>query len=168
MFQLTRNLLITISLLFLGFTSFSTGDKIKIKKYKYGVLLGIEKGKYNFLELGGEFQYKKVKLKDPITLATRFLISYEIKENIVNYTTGIWYRKGRTNLTYGLDLHLISNFDTYKLGFAPDIGYKLLGFHLHAGYKIMSNKSFEEHNTFYVGVRYFLSQKRKTSIKKQK
>ncbi len=141
-------------------------SQLKIKRYKYGVLLGIERGKYTFISLGGEFQYKKLKLNNAPTLSGLFLASYEFKNNLIDYTLGSWYKRGRTNLSYGINAHMISDFNHYKFGVSPSIGYKLLGFHVLTGYKFTTQTYKIPHNNFYISIRYFLSQSRKTKIKK--
>ncbi len=139
----------------------------KVTREKYGILLGMERGTYSFIELGGEYQHKKLKLKNAPTVSFNGLFKYNLKYNIAQYQVGSWYRRGRANLTYGLNLNYVTDFNENKFGVTPAIGYKLLGFHLQTGYKFLSKANFTEYNTMYVSIRYYLSQKRKTKFTKE-
>lgn len=136
----------------------------KVVRHKYGVLIGLERGKYSFVELGGEFQYKKLKFKNAPTISLNGLAQYNFTHNVLTYQLGSWYRIGRANLTYGGNFHYLTNFDHHKFGFSPSVGYKLIGFHVQTGYKFTTKAEFEEHNNFFISIRYFISQNRKTKI----
>ena len=150
-----------------SFATNYSGSKLKIKRHKYGVLAGLERGQYSFLELGVEYQDKKLKIANAPTYSINGLMTYHFKHHVLGYQMGGWYRIGRANLTYGANLHFLTSFTENKVGVSPAIGYKLIGFHFQTGYKFFtkSNPDFE-HNTFFVSLRYFISQKRKLEVKK--
>jgi hypothetical protein len=130
---------------------------IKAKATLTGPYIGLQRGKFGFIELGMERQWKQFKLVHPIINAAHFGISYNYKNNIMGYDLGYWRKKGRLNFTYGLNLCLRTNFDNSRFGFTPTIGYKVWQIHLQTGYHflIQSNPNFEN-NTFFLSARFVL------------
>lgn len=142
--------------------------QFKISTRKFGALLGIQRGKYTFFEMGVEKQWKTVKLIHPPTIAVKANLEYNFKYNLLGYKMGVWSKTGRVALTYGINLAYMTDFEQSKIGGGPAIGFKLLGFHLENGYNLfIGPESFTTHNTFYMSLRYFFINKRKIEINKK-
>lgn len=136
-----------------------------IKVRKSGPYFGIQRGKYTILELGGEMQWKQVKLKSPVTHAVHTGFNYNFKYNVLGYDLGYWVKPSRLGLTYGGNLVLRTDFDENRLGFAPVLGYKLFGFHLQTGYHFLSRSyTFTETNGFFVSLRFVLINNRDVDV----
>lgn len=143
--------------------------KLKIETKKFGALVGMQKGKYTMFELGVEKQWKTVKVFHPPTISANALMHYNFKNNVMGYKVGFWQKHGRIALSYGLELAYVTNFDQYRFGGGPQIGLKLLGFHIVNGYNFMTDANgFDEYNPLYLSIRYFFCNKRKYSIEKKK
>ncbi len=121
---------------------------------KTGPYFGLQRGKYTVVELGAERQWKKVRLKMPVTHAAHAGFNYNFKYNMLGYDMGYWYRPHRIGLTYGGNLFLRTNFDDTRIGFAPVIGYKIWLVHFQTGYHFMGRlpENFET-NRFFVSLR---------------
>jgi hypothetical protein len=146
-----------------------TNLKIRIKKY--GAILGFQRGQYGLIQFGGEVKWKKVKLKNPRVWTAHGLVSYNISNNIMGYHFGTYTRKGRLALTYGGALLFYTDFNQEKFGFTPQIGYRIMFFHVKTGYNFIINRNvgdFNQINTFYFGVHMFLSQEMKMKFKRSK
>lgn len=143
--------------------------QFKIKTRKFGALLGVQRGKYTMFELGAEKQWKKVKLTHPPTIAVNGLLHYNIKNNVLGYKAGVWSKTGRIALSWGVELAYVTDFDQHRFGGGPQIGFKLLGFHLVNGYNFMTKaEGFDTFNPIYISLRYFFINKRKFSVEKSK
>lgn len=159
---------ILIKILLLLFVSQSANaqlfdsDKKKkplLKVRKAGPFIGVQQSRYFALEIGAEMQFKKIKLIKPPTHAINmgFDYNFRIKQPILSYNIGYWFKQGRINLTYGVNATFKSDFESNKLGGGPVIGFKLLGFHLQTGYNFIPNASvFENVNQLYISLRYVL------------
>ena len=136
---------------------------------KSGPYLGIQRGKYTILELGGEMQWKQVKLKSPLTHAVHTGFNYNFKYNVLGYDLGYWVKPSRLGLTYGGNLVLRTDFNENRVGLAPVLGYKLFGFHLQTGYHFLSRAaSFTETNGFFVSLRFVLINNRDVDVDRKK
>ena len=136
---------------------------VKISVRKSGPYFGLQQGAYTFAEIGGEMQYKRVKLKQPTTYAVNAGGLYNITNNVFGINAGGWQKSGRFDFTYGVNFAYRTDFKQSSVGFGPVVGYKVFGFHFLAGYDFMSNrKSFAETNTLYVAARFLLVTDRKT------
>lgn len=141
----------------------------KITFKKSGPYIGVQRGLYTILEIGGEYQYKKIKLVKPPTHAAHMGFNYNFKYNVLGYDAGYWFKTGRLNLTYGGNLVFRTDFTHNRLGFAPVIGFKFMQFHLQTGYTFLTKSpNFTETNTFFVALRFVLINNRDLDIKKRK
>jgi hypothetical protein len=138
-----------------------------VTKNSVGFIGGIERGKYTFLELGIERHWKKFKLRKAPTIAINANLEYNFTYNVLGYNAAAWVKVGRVNLTYGCNLNYITDFDRTRLGLGPQIGFRLLGFHLVNGYNFffMGDSSVKANNTFYLGVRYYFPLDAKTRMR---
>lgn len=159
--------------------SYHSNDKIsplsinvpdfKVATRSYVMLLGIQRGKYTFLELGAEKHWKKVKLVHPRTYALGATMEYNFGNNVLGYKVSGWTKVGRVNLTYGFNLCYLTNFDGDRFGLGPAIGFRLLGFHLINGYNFTWGDSrFANFNKLYITLRYNFPLEKKIKIKKKK
>ena len=112
--------------------------KTEINIRKSGPYFGLQRGLYLVPEFGGELQWKKVKLLNPITNALHVGFNYNFKYNILGYDMGYWFKTGRLNLTYGANLVYRTDFTYDKIGFAPVLGFKFTQFHLQTGYHFLT------------------------------
>lgn len=143
--------------------------KLEIHSRKIGMLAGIQQGKYTSLDVGIEFQWRKLKLKDPWTIATNGTMEYNIQNNLLAYKIGGWGKIGRANLTFGGHVGMFTDFDINTLVVGPAVGFKALGFHFHTGANFQIAKTpIESVNTFYVGARYFFVNVRKMKMDRDK
>lgn len=134
-------------------------------KRAFGMIGGVERGKFTFVELGIEQHFKKFKLKRAPTFALNANMEYNFGHNILGYNAGAWLKIGRVNLTYGFTLNYITDFEKSRYGLGPQIGFRLLGFQLVNGYNFLfGNKELKTVNTFYVGLRFFFPVKSKTTV----
>ena len=140
-----------------------------LKVYKTGPYIGLQRGKYNTLELGYEFQRKAVKLIKPTTHAFNAGFDYNLTENILGFSAGYWQKRGRLDLTYGGAIVFKSNFDQNRIGITPTIGYKLSLAHLQIGYNILTPfDTFKNTNTLFVSLRLVLINNRNFKWRKRK
>ncbi|MGJ8661933.1 MAG: hypothetical protein ACSHXL_07840 [Bacteroidota bacterium] len=139
----------------------------KVNVTKSGPYIGIQRGKYAVLEIGGEKQWKRVTFRKPKTHALRLGANYNFKYNVIGYDVGYWFKLGRLDLTYGANIVCRTDFDIYSFGISPTIGYKLQQFHLQTGYHFLSNpiNSFET-NSLFISLRYVFINERKWNISK--
>jgi len=113
-----------------------------IKVRKSGPYVGIQRGKYTILELGAEMQWKQL---------------------------GYWIKPSRLGLTYGGNLVMRTDFNENRVGFAPVVGYKLVGFHLQTGYHFLSRSAyFTETNGFFISLRFVLINNRDIDVDRKK
>lgn len=127
---------------------------LEVSVTKSGPYFGLQRGKYTVLEIGAERQWKKVRLKLPVTHAAHLGFNYNFKYNMLGYDMGYWYRPHRIGLTYGGNLFMRTNFDNTRVGIAPVIGYKIWLLHFQTGYHFMGRlpENFET-NRFFVSLR---------------
>lgn len=137
--------------------------------FKSGPYLGIQRGKYNCLELGYEFQKKEVKLIKPNTMAFNVGFDYNLNTNILGFTLGFWDKPSRVDFTYGANIVAKTNFESTRIGIAPLIGYKISWAHLQLGYNIIDNSGdFKNTNTLFISVRAVLINHRNFNWLKRK
>lgn len=140
----------------------------KVSVNKYGTLIGLQRGLHTNIELGVEMQKKQIKLINPQTFAVNALFEYSWKPNVGGLKVGAWYKDGRMGFTYGANILVTSNFTKYNLGFAPAIGFKVIGFHGIASYNIfVKQKDTFDYNTLNLSLRYYISRDRDFKIKKK-
>lgn len=134
-------------------------------KRAFGMIGGVERGKFTFIELGVEQHFKKFKLRRSPTFALNANMEYNFGHNILGYNAGAWLKIGRVNLTYGFTVNYITDFEKYRYGLGPQIGFRLLGFQFLSGYNILfGNKELQNVNTLYVGLRFFFPIRSKTTV----
>lgn len=126
---------------------------LDIQTTKTGPYIGIQRGKYTVLEIGGERQWKKFKLVKPITHAAHVGLNYNFKYNVFGMDAGYWIKPHRIGLTYGANLFYRTDFTYNKIGLAPVVGFKFWLLHLQAGYHMMSRPTDFETNTLFVSLR---------------
>ena len=151
----------------LNYAASSVIDVPKLKVRKTGPYIGIQQGKYNLIEFGGELQHKKVKLVRPDIHGFRLGFNYDFKSNVLGYEAGYWYQQSRVGLTYGALMSYYTNFDQGRIGIAPVLGFRLTQFHLQTGFHFRKNSEvFQEVNTFFIALKFVLINKRKRKIDK--
>lgn len=139
----------------------------ELNTIKTGLLIGVQKGKYFGVELGMERQWKEIKLKKPFTWAIAATGEYQFEANTIAFKAGPWVKFGRADFTYGVNATLLSDFENYKFGISPAIGFKLIGFHLLVSYNITNTSGlFVDYNTLHLSLRFFLSKHREFKWKK--
>ncbi|MDQ3393494.1 MAG: hypothetical protein M3512_05210 [Bacteroidota bacterium] len=143
---------------------------IRLPKYvatkrTYGMIAGVERGQYTFMELGVEKHWKKIRLVHARTVGANANMEYNFGNNILGYNAGAWIKTGRVDLTYGATLNYITDFEKSRYGFGPQIGFRLLGLHFVNGYNfLLGNKELNQVNKFYVGLRYYFPLQSKTTV----
>lgn len=136
---------------------------------KSGPYLGIQRGKYNSIEFGYEVQKKEVKLLKPNTIAFNIGFDYNLNTNIMGFSLGVWDKPSRIDFTYGASLITKTNFDDFRVGVSPMIGYKISIAHLQLGYNIIANTgNFENTNTLFISIRAVLINHRNYNWRKKK
>lgn len=139
-----------------GFLGLSKKEPL-VTVIKTGTYIGLQRGKYNNLELGLIFQKKAIKLIKPVTHALNLGFDYNLTENVLGFSGGYWQKRGRFNLTYGGMFVFKTNFDENKIGLSPVVGYKFSLLHLQLGCNILTHSdTFKNHNTLFVSLRLIL------------
>ena len=160
-------LLIFLTISLFTYSQDKVGFLPKYSVAKYGTVLGIQRGKFFNVELGIEQRRKQLKLKSPNTWALNGILEYAWETNTMGLKFGSWYKTGRTGLTYGGNLVGASNFDRFKVGIAPSIGFSIRGIHAAASYNVFLNKVDEiKYNNLHLSIRLFISRDSKI-IKKE-
>jgi hypothetical protein len=152
----------------------------KLFQKNSGMIIGIQRGKFNSLELGGEAHWRKISLLKPHIIGATANLEYNFENNVVGYKAGMWMKRGRINLTYGANVNYFTNFkDGNRFGFGPSVGFRLLGLHLINGYTFLTKDKTNEGetpievNSLYMSLRYYFPVKnsftwdRKTMKKKR-
>jgi hypothetical protein len=144
-------------------------ETFKMYSRSYGLLAGIQKGKYTFLELGVEQHWRKIKLVKPRLTSIGLNMEYNFRYNVLGYRAAVWTKRGRVDLTYGLGFCYLTDFDRSRWAISPMLGFRLLGFHLVNGYNFIPDKGdFNRVNTLFISLRYFLSKDTKIKFRKSK
>lgn len=157
-------IILTCLAIFATYTSFGqfSADAFKKKEplitvNKSGPYLGIQRGKYNSIELGYELQKKEVKLTRPKTMAFNIGFDYNLNTNILGFSSGVWDKTSRVDFTYGVSIITKTDFNSFRIGVSPMIGYKISLAHLQLGYNIINNnRNFENTNTLFISLRAVL------------
>ncbi len=126
------------------------------------MIIGLQKGKYTSIELGGEAHWRKISFNKPRIIGATANMEYNFEENIIGYKAGMWMKRGRINLTYGANVSYFTNFNNgHRFGFGPSVGFRLLGLHLVNGINILTKDKTEagekpiEVNSLYLSLRYY-------------
>ncbi len=135
----------------------------KLFQRNMGMIIGLQRGKYTSLELGGEAHWRKISLLKPHIIGATANLSYNPGKNVLGYHVGIWMKRGHINLTYGADINYFTDFNKRQaIAIGPSIGFRLFGLHLVNGFNLVaanSSKSMAEPlpvNTFYMSLRYYI------------
>lgn len=141
----------------------------KFNVIKIGTYGGIQRGQYTLLEIGGEIQWKKLRLKKAKSNALNLGFNYNLIENVLGYDLGYWHRGSLIGLTYGANACLRTDFNEIRYGISPVIGYKFWLLHLQTGYYFLTpTANFENTNSFFVSLRLVIMSKKKMRRKKRK
>ncbi|HEV7331232.1 MAG TPA: hypothetical protein VGN63_09345 [Flavisolibacter sp.] len=134
----------------------------KLFQRNTGMILGWQRGRYSFIELGVEAHWRKISLVKPHIIGATANLEYNFGNNVLGYKAGAWMKRGRINLTYGANISYYTNFkEGHRFGIGPSVGFRLLGFHLVNGINILTADKFAktEHpvaaNPLYVSLRYY-------------
>lgn len=139
-------------------TGYFTGLPIpKLYQRNTGVILGLQKGRSTFIELGAEAHWRKISLRKPRITGATVSMEYNFGNHVVGYKAGGWMKRGRINFTYGANLVYFTDFKGLsQYGVNPAIGFRLAGFHLTNGFNILTgNSELEGPNTLYLSLRYY-------------
>ena len=152
----------------------------KLFQRNTGVIIGIQRGKATYIELGGEAHWRKMSLSNPHIIGATTNLEYNFGNNVLGYKGSVWMKRGRINLTYGANASYFTNFgEGSRFGIGPSVGFRLLGFHIINGYNFLTKDKTKtdeppiEVNTLYMSFRYYFPVKnnfswdRKTMKKKK-
>jgi hypothetical protein len=152
----------------------------KLFQKNTGMIIGLQRGKYNSIELGGEAHWRKISLLKPHIIGATANLEYNFENNVIGYKAGMWMKRGRINLTYGANVSYFTNFkEGNRFGFGPSVGFRLLGLHLINGYNFLTKDNTQgdeapiQVNSLYMSLRYYFpvhnsfSWDRKTMKKKR-
>ncbi len=135
--------------------------RAKLHQRNFGAILGVQRGKYTFFEFGAEHHWRTISLTNPRIYALGANAAYNFGHNSMAYNAFFWHKRGRVNLTYGLNLIYLTNFENDRFGGGPMVGFRLLGFHLNTGYNFLTkDKTIEQEevakaNPMYISLRYY-------------
>jgi hypothetical protein len=146
--------------------NFSEHDVLIAKRKLYqrnsGVIFGLQRGKFNAIELGGEAHWRKISLLKPHIIGATANMEYNISNNVIGYKAGLWMKRGRINLTYGANAIYSTDFnERNSFGIGPAIGFRFFGFHLINGYNFLIKEDMQEAvaplpvNELYMSLRYY-------------
>ncbi|WP_207496045.1 hypothetical protein [Aridibaculum aurantiacum] len=134
----------------------------KLYQRNTGMILGLQRGRFTSIELGGEAHWRKISLLKPHIIGATTNLEYNISSNVLGYKAGMWMKRGRINLTYGANLNYFTNFQNgHRFGFGPSVGFRILGLHLVNGLTILTKDKTApgekpvEANTLYMSLRYY-------------
>ena len=113
--------------------------KRKLYQRNTGMILGLQRGRFTSIELGGEAHWRKVSLFRPHIVGATVNMEYNFENNVLGYKAGVWMKRGRINLTYGANVNYFTNFNQeHRFGIGPSVGFKFFGLHLVNGYTFLS------------------------------
>lgn len=141
-----------------SYEDYSTSPaKRKLYQRNIGAIVGLQRGRSTFIELGGEAHWRKIAIRKPYIYGATANMEYNFGNHIIGYKAGMWMKHGRVNLTYGGNISYYTDFhDNNQFGIGPAVGFRLLGFHFINGYNfLMGDKEVKGPNTLYVTLRYY-------------
>ena len=95
----------------------------KLFQRNTGMVIGLQRGRYTFLELGGEAHWRKIGLVKPHIIGATANLAYNFSNNVLGYHAGIWMKRGSINLTYGADVNYFTDFNNRQsFGIGPSVG----------------------------------------------
>ena len=116
---------------------FDFGSKKKSRVVRSGTFFGVQTGRFWVGEIGIERQSKQLKIKKPNTQALFFALNYDLDNRVIGSDIGYWFKTSNLGFSYGLKGVIKSDFSSFKYGFAPTIGYKVLQLHVTTGYQFL-------------------------------
>lgn len=116
---------------------FEFNRKKKSHIVRSGTFFGVQTGRYWVGEIGVERQSKQLKIKKPNTQALFFALNYDLDNAVIGSDIGYWFKTSNLGFSYGVKGVLKSDFSSFKYGFAPTIGYKVLQLHVTTGYQFL-------------------------------
>jgi hypothetical protein len=141
---------------------------------KTGPYVGVQSGRYYAGEVGMERQWKEGKLIGPNTHALHFGVNYTYDftrfNPILGYDLGYWFRDNNIGMTFGGTICMRSNFQDYRFGITPTLGYKIWQLHIQTGYHFLYpfyafyNSTFDS-NTLFLSARFVLVNDREVKQK---
>lgn len=141
---------------------------LKIISNSYGPIIGLQRGKYTFLEIGAEYHWRKIRLKNPKIYSVGGNFEYNFGHNLLGYKFGFWTKQNRVDLTYGANIMYLTDFNNNKVGLSPTLGFRLIGFHIITGYNFTLGDEALKYNTLHIALRYFIPSENKLKVKKSK
>ncbi len=141
---------------------------LKVISNSYGPIIGLQRGKYTFIEIGAEYHWRKIRLKNPKIYSVGGNFEYNFGHNLLGYKLGFWTKQNRVDLTYGANIMYLTDFTYGKVGISPTLGFRLIGFHIITGYNFTLGNEALQYNTLHIALRYFIPSENKLKIKKSK
>ncbi len=91
--------------------AFQASSVKKLYQRNSGMIIGLQKGRSTAIELGGEAHWRKMSvLHKPHIIGATANMEYNFSEHIIGYKVGMWWKRGRVNLTYGGNVSYYDNF----------------------------------------------------------
>lgn len=141
---------------------------------KTGPYLGVQSGRYYAGEVGAERQWKQGKLMSPNTHALHFGVNYTYDFSrwnpVLGYDLGYWFRGSNVGMTFGGTVCMRTNFQDYRFGITPTLGYKIWQLHIQTGYHLLypfyafDSNTFDS-NTIFLSARFVLVNDREVKSK---
>ncbi len=139
--------------------------KRKLYQRNTGMIVGLQRGKFSSIELGGEAHWRKISLFKPHIIGATANMEYNFENNILGYKAGVWMKRGRINLTYGANISYYTNFnERQRFGVGPSVGFRFFGLHFINGYNFLTKENTGKAetplpeipvNTLYMSIRYY-------------
>jgi hypothetical protein len=129
----------------------------KLRQRNTGMIIGLQRGRSTSIELGGEAHWRKISLRKPSITGATANLEYNFGDHVIGYKAGVWFKRGRVNLTYGGHAVFFTDFKGMsRYGIGPAVGFRLLGFHLINGYNILGgDRELDQVNTLHMTLRYY-------------
>lgn len=131
-------------------------DRRKFYQSSNGLLIGYERGRNDFLQVGYEYNWKKIRLQKPVIRAVDGFVEYNFWENVLGVKAAYWQRHGRMKFTYGGHIGYFSDFNEITPSIGPSVGFRIIGFHGQAGYNILLKDTDIQANKLYLSLNFFI------------
>lgn len=155
-----------VPMIILTFLFYGQKSGIEMRKIQTGPYFGVQQGRNIVLELGAERRLKEMKWIRPKAHAFSLGVNYDIHEFLMGSDLGYWYRPSRMGFTFGGQVALRTDFDSYMIGVSPTIGYKVWFLHANVGYYFYPNKiTGIQTNSLFVNLRWVISNNSKYKTK---
>lgn len=119
-------------------------------------MFGYERGDNDFFQLGYEYNWKKIRVTNPVIQSVDGFMEYNFWENVLGFKAAYWQRHGRFKLTYGGHVGYFTDFEKSSPSIGPSVGFRILGFHAQAGYNYLLNNREIPANKLYLSLNYFI------------